>query len=838
MKGLDQNPDKINCSDKLTSGIKDKFFSEPDYSEIISTGEFSNDEISPEEFSALKKELYETKLQLREEISLRKTTEENLNNNLSKLLSIIDNSTESILVHVNGKIVFVNERLSKISGYSKEEILNADILDFVDVKYRSLINEKMQELNNDFFQSYEIELFTRFRKSIYAMIKSAPIVFENQNARLVTITDITERKRFEETLKKGEEKYRLIFENSLEGIFQSESSGKILMVNKAFAKILGFENPHDVIQKIQFVNNIFFEKGQWEIIQNYFSRTEKISDLEIQIIKQKGETCWVNSNIRKVNCENGSYHFEGMISDITDRKYVEQIMLESESRFRALIENVSDLVTLMEPDGRVRFESPSVSRLLGLEMIGKNFRDFVLSDDAAKFDSAISKILIKSGLTETVELRFSNSDKKVRVFECVLQNLLSDTFIEGIVINSRDITERKLLEEQLELRVSERTAELLKSNIALKNEIFERKKVEEEIRKFSQAVIQSQNAVGILDVNFRYEYVNPKFTEISGYSAEEVLGKTPSIIEKNRRNLNEIIEAIKICNEWKVEYIAKRKDGSDYWKATSISSIKNIKGEITHFIIMSNDITERVKFEHELIKAKDEAEKADNLKTEFLAQVSHEIRQPVNVILNYGSLIKYELDILHRNDISDLFGSIEKASNRLVRSIDLIVTMSQIQTENFNPNFKIIPLETFVQKISSEFERSIYEKGLNYVYKNSNQNLKIKADEYTLSQIFSNLIDNAVKYTLAGNVEIEICEDEEFAYVEIKDTGIGISQSFLQRIFTPFVQEETGYTRKYEGNGLGLALVKKCMEINNGEISVTSEKGKGSTFTLKFAKIN
>ena len=112
------------------------------------------------------------------------------------------------------------------------------------------------------------------------------------------------------------------------------------------------------------------------------------------------------------------------------------------------------------------------------------------------------------------------------------------------------------------------------------------------------------------------------------------------------------------------------------------------------------------------------------------------------------------------------------------------------------------------------------------------------ADKYTLTQAFQNLLDNAVKFTEAGGIEVFSYENEESIFVDISDTGVGISQEYLPRLFKPFSQEEEGYSRKFDGNGLGLALTKKYIDLNQGEISVVSGKGQGTTFTIKLDRNN
>lgn len=254
-------------------------------------------------------------------------------------------------------------------------------------------------------------------------------------------------------------------------------------------------------------------------------------------------------------------------------------------------------------------------------------------------------------------------------------------------------------------------------------------------------------------------------------------------------------------------------------------------------LLRENEISSKLTDERrELIKAKLDAENADRVKSEFLAQMSHEVRSPINTILNFVSLIKDESPKPLEGDTAYSFNAIESSSRRLIRTIDLILNMSQVQTGHLKCNYQVMDLEKEVFKnIITEFSTIAGMKNLKLDYTNEAPDSRINADSYTVNQIFVNLVDNAIKYTNQGRVSVRIFQDsEKDLQVSVCDTGIGISGEYINRLFTPFSQEEQGYSRKYDGNGLGLALVKKYCELNYAEIFVKSEKEKGSVFTVKF----
>jgi len=253
------------------------------------------------------------------------------------------------------------------------------------------------------------------------------------------------------------------------------------------------------------------------------------------------------------------------------------------------------------------------------------------------------------------------------------------------------------------------------------------------------------------------------------------------------------------------------------------------------FFYLINEIDKRNIIEQDLIKEKEKAENANRFKSEFLAQMSHEIRTPINTLLNYNSLIKDEVKNKVPDDVNEYFTRMDIAGNRIVRTVNLILDMSEIQTNTLKLEKREINLcDEILNNLYKEFHPMAKLKGINLTIEKPNDPLILVADEYTLTQIFHNLIDNAIKYTHSGAVIIRANEIEDLVTVEIEDSGIGIDEIYIDKIFDTFSQEEQGYSRKFEGNGLGLALVKHYCNSNNAKIEVESKKGAGSTFRITF----
>lgn len=284
--------------------------------------------------------------------------------------------------------------------------------------------------------------------------------------------------------------------------------------------------------------------------------------------------------------------------------------------------------------------------------------------------------------------------------------------------------------------------------------------------------------------------------------------------------------------------IGEAKDVSLRVEEQGRDEIQYLASEINKMLYqLEISLEKRKQYERDLLTAKEKAEKSDKLKSEFLAQMSHEIRTPLNAILSHISLLQIEFDESVPKELETSIGLINRGGQRLIRTMDLIMNVSMIRSGAYEAKKEdILLFNEVVMPVCQEYKHLAEEKNISFVCdKKIADDKKIHADSYALNQILSNLLDNAVNYTEKGSIICETGEDEnKRLYIEISDTGIGMSKEYQEKMFIPFTQEDEGYTRKYEGNGLGLALVKKYCEINDIEIKVTSQKNLGTKFTLIF----
>jgi signal transduction histidine kinase len=319
--------------------------------------------------------------------------------------------------------------------------------------------------------------------------------------------------------------------------------------------------------------------------------------------------------------------------------------------------------------------------------------------------------------------------------------------------------------------------------------------------------------------------------------------------------VSELVDTANITGKYLFEFLPSFKEinFADCVKNGSKSSISvQLNNRYYQFIIhgipeleigqlYGRDITELKNFEENLKQALKKAEESEKLKSDFLTQISHEIRTPLNSIIGYSGLLREELKQNYKIEMDALTLGLENGSKRLYKTIDKILNMAQIHTGNFEKYFENFNLYELLKSLHYENISFAEEKNLafNLINKTGENNLYVYGDSYSVNQIFSNLIENALKYTHKGSVEIviEINKDNSIN-VKINDTGIGMNEEYLKKVFAPFLQEESGYSRTYDGIGLGLALTKKYADLNNIELKIESEKSIGTKFVVIFKGIN
>lgn len=369
--------------------------------------------------------------------------------------------------------------------------------------------------------------------------------------------------------------------------------------------------------------------------------------------------------------------------------------------------------------------------------------------------------------------------------------------------------------------------------------VIKRKKAEERARKLYKGVEQSPSAIFITDLIGNIEYCNPKFSQLTGFRYEDVHEINFRKFKSGLRDNSIFIQlwgAITTGNEWKGEIKNQNKNGVDYWESLSMSPIKDDKGEITHFLGVSEDITSRKKIMEELITAKEKAEEMMRLKSNFLANMSHETRTPMIAILGYSELLREMTD---DPTMVDMVDSIYQSATRLLNTLNMILDFSRLESNKQEIHLEPVDLGQFISDSIGSYIESAKDKGLTFNLVAPDIPMVAFVDRQIIISVMSNILSNAVKYTATGGITLSLrkeTREDNSVWIEIsvKDTGIGISEENQKVIFEEFRQASEGFGRYYEGTGLGLTITKKFITLLNGEIRLNSKPGTGSVFTVCF----
>jgi PAS domain S-box-containing protein len=498
---------------------------------------------------------------------------------------------------------------------------------------------------------------------------------------------------------------------------------------------------------------------------------------------------------------------------------IEQNRTESELRaseryFRSLIEDSSNLISVFDFDGTIRFESPSIEKIAGFkaeELTGRNVFEFCHPDDREALAAELHRIEDGGGDEGGVRIRVRHKDGTWRVLERKFRLTLDSKSASCIVANSRDVTARERMLN--ELRDSE--------------------------RRFHGIFDSSHDAIVIATPDDgRIVDANSAFSRIYGHSHEQVLGKDPQGLalfanpEDYRRFARELLERGMLSN---FETDLRTADGRIV--PTLLSAMMVDLGVGVRVVSTLRDISERRAADLELARARDAALESTRLKSAFLANTSHEIRTPLNVILGYTDLIGEHLADIGDHTQDAYLEALGRAGRRLLKTIQQILDYSRMEARALTLNPSAIALAPFIEDQANDFHVLAAEKGLKLRLEIAESEATVRFDEYCLQGALSNLLQNAIKFTDRGEVVLGLDRDGSGTLkLEVRDTGIGIDNDYLPRLFEPFSQEHTGHHRRFEGAGLGLAFARKCVELGGAQISAASRKGEGSTFTIAFPR--
>jgi PAS domain S-box-containing protein len=715
-------------------------------------------------------------------------------------------------VKLDGQLTFGNLSGLHMFGYDMEDFKSGlNVLDLIIPSEREKAKLDFQHVLKG-VKGHGSE-YTALRKdtSTFSIIIYASPIFKSGKPVGLRgfLIDNDERKRIEDELKESEHRFRDLAEKSLVGIYLVQDD-VFTYVNSTFAGIFGYtiDEMVGILGPVHTAADIDKEKVYDKISKRISNEIESVNYQFKGLTKQKKiidvEVYGSRTSIK------GKPAVIGSLIDVTERKKSEGDLQLLSKRNKLILDTAADGFQILDGCGNTLQVNSAFCEMTGYEeneILQLNINELYVNEENS-FNNTLNQVKENKKSSYLFEAKIRRND---------------NTFID-VEIHANSLC----LETEFLFFLSVRN-------------ITERISSAQKINQLSMAVEQSPVSIVITDINGTIEYVNSKFCLLTGYSYQEVVGKKPSILKSGKHNLSfysELWNTIINRLEWNGEIYNRKKNGEYYWEQAKISPIVDKDGQITHFLAVKEDITEKKQTESKLEQAKEKAEELGRLKSSFLANMNHELRTPLIGILGFADILFEELQNPEQKEMAN---TILDSGKRLLECLNMILDLSRLEADELE--FEFVPLNfvSAVRNLFNSYKQAAAHKNLEYILDIKDDKLFSRIDARIFIQIVSNILNNAIKFTKKGSVKIEVLPElvdgKLFNVVKIIDTGIGISKEDQKIIFEEFRQAKEGFNRPFEGTGLGLTITKKFVELMGGNIKLESEQGQGSTFIIRFPSL-
>ncbi len=640
------------------------------------------------------------------------------------------------------------------------------------------------------------------------------------NGRLTSVwsssKDITGQKRIEFALLESEEKYRSFFETAKDGAFLSSLEGKLIDCNKGFVKLFGYESKQSIMNT-RF-SELYVDIDDREKFLQRLKQDSLNPHIAIQFRKKDGNVFrGIISGVFLNNSHGDPIGVQGTITDISAQEDAALQLKRSEEKYKKLFVNMTNCFALNKivcdennkPIDYITLEiNPAFERVVGIkrdEILYKSIKN-VLPTIEDEWITLVGRVAL-TGNPESIEVKSRPLNRFLSLSVTSPQKGYFAVFFD-------DISQRKNAELDLI-----KAKELAEENEKRLNEAQELAKIGSWELNFKQETFHwSDEMYNIF--NCKKTEVEPSYEVYLSFVHPEDKDLVDETIQNHLKDKEpyDITHKLLTCDN-KIKYVNEK-----------CHSIFDKQGNIILSKGTIADITEQVCYQQELLRAKEKAEESDRLKTEFLNNLSHEIRTPMNGIIGFSDFLnKPDLDNNKRNYYIRI---IQNSSKQLLRTIDDILEISTLSTQKVQLNTETFCLNDLLMELHSIFNLRAQVRSIPiYLMKGlSERQSRVRTDKTKLTKIISNLIDNSLRYTVSGYIEVGYTLIKDNLELYVKDTGIGIDPTNHKKIFERFSQEEKELSKKTGGLGLGLSIAQENARLINGNIRVDSSKGNGATF--------
>ncbi|MGQ9636300.1 MAG: PAS domain S-box protein [Thermodesulfobacteriota bacterium] len=771
-----------------------------------------------------------------------------------KLFLDLLNATEevTILIDLEGKILVANQNAARLYGLPLEKVLGTSIYGLIPSSRIKSAQEKVRRVVES-RQSLRFE--GRFNERVFEN-SLYPVFNEELEVKGIAIyvRDITEKKQLAKILEQTEEKYRNIFENAMEGIFQVDPEGRLLNANPALAQIHGYDSPEALISSIKDVSTLYQDPQDHQRLVRLLFQQGLVQNYEVQMRRKDDKPQWISINVRLVKDTNGKpVYYEGTMIDITQRKMAEEALIESEERYRIAIEHSNDAVAIIQGD-RIQYVNKRFTEIFGYDrpedLMGQSVLIVVHPEDQEKVRSVNQRRQRGEPVPSQYEFKGLTRDGRTIYIE-VSAASIHYRGTPVYLVYLRDTTERKMAEELM-------------------------RKERDRFRTLSESA-----PFGIILINTegRFEYVNPKFKELFGYELHEI----PSNREWFRKAFPDPKVRREVISTW-ISYLESTKPGEKVPR-TLPTTCKDGTEKIIHFIpvrlstreyiVTLEDVTESIRAHEALIRSHQELERLNRAKSKAVNLISHELRTPLSVIQGNIRLLKKKLkpslngslqktiEVLERNlerlsNISKETDEIFRISQELEagvlldnldRLFERIANLSEMPSpirSHFDAlkewlskylsgrieEFQSINLFPFVLDVVERVKSLSRHRKINFQVEGKND-LFVFIDPLILQNVVEGLLKNAIENTPdGGTVRIKVEKNQEKIFLHVSDEGVGVTEENQPYLFdglfstkeTELYASKKPYDFGAGGKGLDLFRMKVYGEKFGFDISMTSRR--------------
>ena len=733
----------------------------------------------------------------KQELKERESAIEALEESEMRFKALHEASFGGIVIHDLGKILECNKGLSEITGFAYEELIGMDGLLLIEESFRETV---MQNIKSGFESAYEARGLRKDGTTYPLRLRARMIPYNGKTVRAVEFRDITEQKKASDSLKETVTlltnlaemvpgvvyQYRLYPDGSSCFPYASPGMYEIYEVTPEQVKadatvVFGRLHPEDREE----VSRLILESA----------KNQSLFHVEFRVILPKQGLRWRTSDAKPELLPDGSTLWYGRIKDITDRKIAEEKLKISNDFNNYLLQTIPFGLDIVDLNGKILFANANLQSYFDFDIVGKTCWEAYREDK-----SQCISCPLKSGIS-IGETRTSESEK-------VLGNRTFLVTHTGMMFEGREAV------------------------LEIFHDITERRQVEQKVKLLAHSLESITECVSITDSNDHLMYVNESFQKTYGYTEEELIGQHINIVRPADEITGQPLDILPETKKggWRGELINVKKDGTRFPVLLSTSVVRNHQDKTIAHIGVALDITELKKSREELIAAKEKAESMNRAKSYFFANMSHEFRTPINGILGMASILK---DSLHEVDDPELMlENILVSGNRLMAVLDTVLVLANIESGAEAGQMTVIDLHQLFAELTPGFQEKADRKQLHLSIALEDGPLNLRMSFKNLTLVVNHLVENALKFTHHGSVEVSVSSRNGYVVFEVRDSGIGIKQKYLEQIFDEFRQVSEGFSRGYEGSGLGLTLIKKIVTLSKGKIDVESNPGKGSCFRV------